>query len=71
MAILGIVLGIIINPILGLVLSIIAKNRSQKAGFQNNTLAKVGIWINSVLIALGVVFIILLIVLMAASSTQQ
>lgn len=71
MAILGIVLGIIINPIIGLVLSIMANNRSKKAGFQNNSLAKVGLWINGVLLVLFVLVVVLVIISLAASGKHS
>ncbi len=51
----GLVLAILV-PLVGLILSIIAKSQSKKAGYKNGP-ATAGIWISIVLLVLGAVAI--------------
>jgi len=41
-------------PLIGLILSIVARSSSKRVGI-NNTMAKAGIWISSILLAIGVI----------------
>jgi len=67
MGIIGLIVGIVVMPVIGLILCIIALNKSKKAGFQHNTIAKVGIWVNGIYLALYAGLIIFLIVLYASA----
>lgn len=71
LAIAGVVLAFFFS-LLGLILSIVAKKKSKAAGF-NNTLATVGIILNSVFLVLSILAtgIILLITLSAAGGIQD
>ena len=58
LAIVGIVLGVIGLSLIGLILSIIAIVKSSKAGFKN-TLAIVGIVLNSIFIFIALIFLVI------------
>ncbi|GAB4084245.1 hypothetical protein GCM10028784_08750 [Myceligenerans cantabricum] len=53
MGVVGLVLAILL-PLVGLIVSIIARNKSKEAGFQNG-MAKAGIIVSIVLMALGII----------------
>jgi len=63
LAIVGIIVGFMVLPLIGLIVCVIARNQSKKAGFTNNTLATIGIWIHGVLSALGILLILAVIAL--------
>jgi heme/copper-type cytochrome/quinol oxidase subunit 2 len=67
-AIVGLIVGFVFFPLIGLIVCIVANNQSKQAGFKN-TVAVVGMWIHGVLTALMVLAFILLIVLLALSSS--
>jgi len=70
MGIIGLIVGIVIMPLIGLILCIIALNKSKNAGFQHNTIAKVGIWVNGIYLALYAAVIIFLVVIYAAAGAH-
>ena len=53
LGIVGLILAIIV-PLVGLIISIVAANQSKKAGFSNG-LAKAGIIVGAILVALGII----------------
>lgn len=72
LAIAGLILAFFF-PLVGLILSIIAKKKSAAVGIKN-TLAKVGVILNAVFLALGLLFtigMIALIALTASSNIQE
>lgn len=58
LGIVGLVLGLIGLSLVGLILSIVGNNKSKAAGFKN-TIAIVGIWINSILLILGTLLVLM------------
>ena len=69
LAIVGVVLAFFF-ALVGLVVSIVAKNKSKAAGF-NNTLATVGIWLNASFMILGVLITIFWFVVIASAITTS
>lgn len=65
LGIVGLVLSILV-PIAGLIVSIIAKKKSEAAGFTNNTPAKVGVILGWILTILGVIVTIIYIIAFVA-----
>ena len=68
LGIVGLVLAILI-PLIGLIISIIAKSQSKKAG-RDNTPAKIGVIIGAILVGLGVLWILFGIVLMIIAAAS-
>lgn len=67
MAIIGIVCAILI-PLIGIIVSVIALNKSKKAGFKNK-LAKVGIILGAVFMVIGLIVSVIAIIVIVAAST--
>ena len=65
LSIVGLVLAIV-APLIGLIVSIIARKQSRAAGFDNGV-AKAGVIVGAILTALGVIFTILYVVVFAAA----
>lgn len=65
LGIVGLVLAIL-APLIGLIVSIIARNQSKAAGVENGP-AKAGIIVSIILLVLGVIFWILYVVVFAAA----
>lgn len=58
LGIIGLVLGLVGFALIGLILCIVGNNKSKEAGLKN-TVAIIGIWINSIFIILGVLIFML------------
>lgn len=67
LSILGIVLGVIATPIVGVILSILGQKKSKEAGFDGH-LGKIGIIINAVLFGLGTLIVIGFVILLSAGA---
>lgn len=67
LGIIGLVVGFLVLPVIGLVMCIIANNQSKHAG-HSNTVAKIGMWIHGVLTALTVLFFGFLILISISAS---
>ena len=65
LSIVGLVLAIV-APLIGLIVSIIARKQSRAAGFDNGV-AKAGVIVGAILTVLGVIFSILYVVIFAAA----
>ena len=65
LGIVGLVLAILV-PLVGLIISVVANNQSKAAGYPNQ-LAKIGIIVGAILTALGAIWIVISIVISAAS----
>jgi hypothetical protein len=65
LGIVGVILAILV-PLVGLILSIVARNQSNKAGFKN-TPATAGIIIGAIFVVLGVIFSIVWFSVIAAA----
>ena len=61
----GLILAILV-PLVGLIISVVANNQSKAAGYPNQ-LAKIGIIVGAILTALGAIWIVISIVISAAS----
>lgn len=60
MGVVGLVLAFVGMQFIGLIVSIIARSKSKKAGFKN-TLATIGIVINAIFLVLGILWLILIV----------
>ncbi|WP_449372871.1 DUF4190 domain-containing protein [Arthrobacter psychrolactophilus] len=73
LGIIGLVMCFVVS-LAGLIISIIAKKKSEEAGFMDNTPAKIGVilgWIFTILGFLGLVgYVIFIVVLVGSSSTN-
>lgn len=69
LAIIGVILAFIFT-IAGLVVSIIARNKSRAAGFRN-TLATVGIWLNASLLVISLLLILPIVVFIVYPAMQR
>lgn len=69
LAIIGLVLAFVGVQLVGLILSIIGRSKSKKAGFKN-TIATVGIWLNAVFLVLGALLIGLYMFLVVFAAVQ-
>lgn len=65
LSIVGLVLAIV-APLIGLIVSVIARKQSRAAGFDNGV-AKAGVIVGAILTVLGVIFTILYVVVFAAA----
>jgi hypothetical protein len=70
LGIVGLILGVIGFALVGLILCIVANKKSKAVGIKN-TIAIVGIWINSVLLILGTLFVLLLVASIPALERNQ
>ncbi|MEN0083185.1 MAG: DUF4190 domain-containing protein [Leifsonia sp.] len=69
LGIVGLILAIVV-PLVGLIISIVAANQSKKAGYKN-TLAKAGIIVGAILVALGVIVSIFYGIAVGAALSNQ